>query len=53
MKYDRMIIGWNGLLPIVVDIPVNEFIWDKVECFMDIVRKMGTDEKNEMVFAEV
>jgi hypothetical protein len=52
MKYDRMIIGWNGLLPIVVDIPVHEIIWDKVECFMDTVRKMGAEEQIKPVFAE-
>lgn len=49
MKYDRMIVGWCGLLPIVADIPVNEFIWDRIEGFMGAVRKMGASSKVNIV----
>jgi hypothetical protein len=45
MKTERMILCWNGHLPILGELPVEDVIWEKVECFMDVVRKMGTRPK--------
>jgi hypothetical protein len=53
MRYDRMIVGWCGLLPIIADIPVNEIIWEKIECFMGAVRKMGVNDYTNVKIAEV
>jgi hypothetical protein len=53
MKYDRMIVGWCGLLPIVADIPVNEIIWEKIEGFMGTVRKMGVNDYKNVSISEV
>jgi hypothetical protein len=48
MKYGKMIVKWNGLLPVVDDIPKNEIIWDVIGLFMDRVRCMGAVNKPEM-----
>jgi hypothetical protein len=50
MNYDRMIVGWNGLLPIVADIPVSEIVWEKIGVFMDRVRRMGANELARRVY---
>ncbi len=41
MKHTQMIVRWNGLVPVVDDIPKMEIIWDIIGCFMDRVRTMG------------
>ena len=41
MKTEKMILWWNGHVPIFGILPVDDVIWDKVECYMDVVRKMG------------
>jgi hypothetical protein len=45
MKTHRMILYWKGFLPILAELPEEEVIWDRVECFMDSVRKMGCTKK--------
>jgi hypothetical protein len=41
MKHGKMIIRYNGLLPVVGDIPEKEIVWDRLMCFMDQIRRMG------------
>lgn len=41
MKHGKMIIKYNGLLPVVEDIPDKEIVWDRLMCFMDQIRRMG------------
>ncbi|UCE37963.1 MAG: hypothetical protein JSW00_01625 [Thermoplasmata archaeon] len=47
MKDGKMIIRWNGLLPIVEDIPEDTIIWDKLSRFMGRVRTMGVYSKQQ------
>jgi len=53
METTMLIRKWNGYLPVVVEMPMPESIWDKIECFMDIVRTVGTKEKAILGSAEV
>jgi hypothetical protein len=41
MKHGKMIIKYNGLLPVVEDIPEKDIVRDRLMCFMDQIRKMG------------
>lgn len=49
MKQDKMIVKWNGLLPIVEDMPVHEIIWEKMSYYMDFVRTMGVKVSEESI----
>ena len=41
MKHGKMIIKYNGLLPVVEDIPEKEIVRDRLMYFMDQIRRMG------------
>ncbi|UCG69871.1 MAG: hypothetical protein JSV09_02280 [Thermoplasmata archaeon] len=49
MKQDKLITKWNGLLPIVEDMPMQEIIWDKMSYYMHMVRDMGCEESEEAI----
>jgi hypothetical protein len=49
MKQDKMITKWNGLLPVVEDMPVHEVIWDTMSYYMDFVRTMGVKESKKSI----
>ncbi len=41
MKHGKIIVKYNGLLPVVEDIPDKEMGWDVLMCFMNQIRRMG------------
>lgn len=53
METTMLIIKWNGFLPVVEEMPMPESVWDKIECFMDMVRTVGAKEKAIMASSEV
>jgi hypothetical protein len=53
MNQGKIITKWDGLLPIVEEIPNHESIWDRIQCFMDIVRDIGAKDKVEGASIEV
>ncbi|UCE74280.1 MAG: hypothetical protein JSV56_00870 [Methanomassiliicoccales archaeon] len=49
MKHGEMIIGWVGYLPIVVNIPTQDVIWENVGKFMNAVRIIGSSTQSRAV----
>lgn len=46
MNCEKIITRWNGLLPIVEDMPNIENLWEKIDCYMDMIRDIGAKDKN-------
>lgn len=53
MKTQKMILYWNGFIPIQAELPLDEIIWDKVECYMDSVRKIGLLKQSNVKLPKV
>ncbi len=41
-KHCKMIIRYDSLIPVVEDIPEEELLWDRLLCFMDQIRRIGS-----------
>ena len=53
METTMLITKWNGFLPVVEEMPMHDSVWDKIECFMDMVRTVGAKDKAIMGSTEV